>query len=280
MKTLVMALVCSVVVGSSVMARAEEQPLDTVVTQDGALVRGRVVELVPQQRIVLQTATGETRTIEWAQVARTDGPSFAPIGAPAPVAVPTAVPTAIVVSDPLLTPGPGRVPLLVESTGRELRVGEPTGSGTGYGTNNTVISVQMGRTVCSTPCTLHVAPGSVPLWVQGEGQRTQLLYPNVPPEGGAVRVRPSSAWGRFGGVLLFSTGLMAAGGGGTLLYFGVNNRVREASAYVDRPDNGMIGGGAALTVASVPLLVGGILLLYKNRGGIESQRSYAAHASR
>lgn len=261
--------------GVRVARAADEQPLDTIVLHDGALVRGRVVELVPRERVVIQLATGETRTIDWALVARTEGPSFAPAPAPAP----SAPAPSVVLTDPLLTPGPGRVPLLVESTGRPIRVGEPTGSGSGW-SHNTVVSVAFGRTVCSTPCTLQVSPGSVPLWLQGEGQRTQLLYATVPSEGGAVRVRPSSMWGSWGGWALLGAGVAFVGGGATMLSLGINQRDYVDGAYVTRNHNDLIVPGAVFVAASIPALVGGIILIYKNRGGIESQRSLAQHASR
>jgi len=173
----VVGLMCGAVVSGAVGGRvayaADEAPLDLIVMKDGALVRGHVVEMVPNARIVIQIATGETRTVEWAQIARTEGPSFAPISSapPAPTQPPVQ-PTPIVIAEPLLTPAPGRVPLQVESTGQQLRVGEPVGTGTAYNGRD-VVTVRFGRTVCSTPCTLHVAPGSVGLWVEGAGQRTR-----------------------------------------------------------------------------------------------------------
>lgn len=280
------SIVCGAVFGGGGrVAHAADEPLDTIVMTDGAMVRGRVVEMVPQQRVVVQIATGETRTIDWALIARIEGPSVAPVGAPPPASpmVPVAPvvvmppPPVVVAAEPLLTPAPGRVPLHVESARQPVRIGEPLGVATSI-VGRSMVSVAFGRTVCSTPCTLHVPPGVMGLWVTGEGQRSQTISVNVPPDGTAVRVRPSSAWGWLGGFLLTGAGVGAIASGGLLLSLGLDDYEWENGRRVARPDQGNVISGSVLTALGVPLLVGGIVLIYKNRGGIESQRSYAERA--
>ncbi len=54
---------------------ADELP-DTLVLQDGTILRGRVTELIPQTRATIVLFTGEMRVVEWSRVARASGPTF------------------------------------------------------------------------------------------------------------------------------------------------------------------------------------------------------------
>ena len=49
---------------------------DVLTLRDGTLLRGHVTELHPLQRVILVLRTGESRTIEWADIASATGPSF------------------------------------------------------------------------------------------------------------------------------------------------------------------------------------------------------------
>jgi hypothetical protein len=62
-------------------------PQQVVWLRSGSVIRGEVVEYVPNTRVVLQLATGEVRTIPWDEVARASWvPSDAPSSQPAPTA--------------------------------------------------------------------------------------------------------------------------------------------------------------------------------------------------
>ncbi len=52
------------------IASASDIPQQVVWLRSGAIIRGQVVEYVPDTRVVLQLATGEVRTIAWDQVQR------------------------------------------------------------------------------------------------------------------------------------------------------------------------------------------------------------------
>jgi hypothetical protein len=74
MKGLVVAF--AALLGLPSFAQATEPP-DRVVLQDGSVLQGRLSELQPDVRITLQLLTGESRTIDWSEIARVSGPSFA-----------------------------------------------------------------------------------------------------------------------------------------------------------------------------------------------------------
>lgn len=87
---------------------------------------------------------------------------------------------------------------------------------------------------------------------------------SVPLEGAAVRVRPSSRWGWIGGFMLVGGSVISATGGGLLINRG---------SIAGQTDNSFVVPGAVLAAAAVPMIVGGIILMVKNRGGVESTRS-------
>jgi hypothetical protein len=87
-RVLMACLACVWVLAWQVDAHAQGTA-DTVILQDGTLLRGTIVEVSPNAYVVIQTATGETRRFEVANV-RYAGPSeraptaAAEIGEPAP----------------------------------------------------------------------------------------------------------------------------------------------------------------------------------------------------
>lgn len=60
-------------------------PLDLVLTRDGGMLRGTIVESVPDQYVMITLPTGESRRLEWSAI-RYAGPAA---GAPQPSAPPT-----------------------------------------------------------------------------------------------------------------------------------------------------------------------------------------------
>lgn len=88
---------------ASAAATMEAIPEQVVWLTNGAILRGQIVELAPQQHVTLQLATGELRTIPWADIARSTfvspaaaPPTAAPSASPPPPApTPTAAPDAV-----------------------------------------------------------------------------------------------------------------------------------------------------------------------------------------
>ena len=120
---------------------------DLVQLLSGELLRGRVTEVRPSVSLTIVLADGSVRIVNLADVELASGPGFsypepASIGRTATVPVPDAPqPTNVAssahgygASDDLRDPGPGRVPLVVESVGHPITVGESFGqSGSGRG---------------------------------------------------------------------------------------------------------------------------------------------------
>lgn len=73
--------------GLAVAAHAAAQTIETVVTKDGSAYEGALVEKVVGERVVVQLATGEIKTIPWDAIASvTPAPAAALPAAPAPLA--------------------------------------------------------------------------------------------------------------------------------------------------------------------------------------------------
>jgi hypothetical protein len=53
-----------------------DAPLDRVVLKDGTVLYGRLAELKPNDRLTIVLFSGESRTVEWEELARVSGPSF------------------------------------------------------------------------------------------------------------------------------------------------------------------------------------------------------------
>jgi hypothetical protein len=100
-----------------------------------------------------------------------------------------------------LLPGPGKVPVQLESDGPPLLIGSVT---------------PWSAPLCTTPCTLHLAPGGTPLHLGGPGRLESQTILDVRPDGQRVllysysRNRVAySALGIAGGSLLALMGAMA-----------------------------------------------------------------------
>ncbi len=95
-------LVCALWTESS--HAQEEEPVDTVYFTNGGFVRGRIVELIPEDHVtIMVTGTGETKTIPWKEIRKVsaDVPAGAVNRAPPPR------PTPAHIEEP---PGPPRPP--------------------------------------------------------------------------------------------------------------------------------------------------------------------------
>jgi hypothetical protein len=148
-------------IAHAAIASSPSAAYDVVVTTDGILLQGHVAELRPGESVTLVLLSGETRLINWSEIQSTRGPSF-PVPPPPP--------------DPALQPGPGRVPVVVHSTGEQL----PVGRGATW------------PQICATPCTLWLPPGPFPLHVGGGVARETAATIDVPSDGLMLTVRPGS----------------------------------------------------------------------------------------
>src|SRR5688500_1003278 len=92
---LVTVLSCAIGAAAQPQPQPPQAPPDLVVTTDGGMVRGSIAEAVSNDRVVIVTVTGETRTIPWNQVRYAGlAASYVPEPAPSPPAMtPSPAPT-------------------------------------------------------------------------------------------------------------------------------------------------------------------------------------------
>jgi hypothetical protein len=160
-------------------------PLDSVALRDGTILRGHVTVMHPQVDLTIALLDGTSRTIAWADIRATDGPAFAFAAGPAPVPppMPPPPPSAPVEND-LRDPGPGRVPIVLDSIGARLALG--TFNDVVHWSSRTPMPHQE---VCFSPCTLYVRPGLFPLYIGGDGIVPGIARLDVPASGMRVHLR-------------------------------------------------------------------------------------------
>ncbi len=223
---------------SSGTSTTETVPEQVVWLTNGSIIRGTIVELIPQQRVVLQLATGEIRTIPWAEIARSSfvaapppssgRPSLATSASAAPVrpgraAAPPAGVTVEIIGD---RPG-----LRIES--RRRFTDDPW------------------TVACRAPCAQPIEVSNKSLRIAGDGVRPSNPFFIDGPGGHEVlAVRSGSsqvhAWGQrslIGGLALGMAGGAAYGLG----------KVQDSDPAVVGGLVSMIVGGA-LVALSLPLL--------------------------
>lgn len=211
-------------------------PQQVVWLRSGAIVRGAIVEFVPDARIVLQLATGEIRDIPWDDVLRT---SWVKDAAATPAASTSAPPTALPAAAP--RPAASASGVLIHLAGdRPLRLEVRPRYGDGVWVR-----------ACDSPCDTMVDVHRKALRVTGPGTRPSNPFFIDAREGEeTLDVRGgSAAVHRFGqGSLIAGIGLALAGG----LAYGLG-RVEDQDAAVVGGVVGMALGGIGIGVA-LPLL--------------------------
>lgn len=264
---------------------AAAEPEHVVTLRDGAIYRGVLIELVPNDHLVLRLATGELRRIAWADIQSRH------VVAPAPAAVP--VPVA---AQPPTPRGP-RAVVHVDSSSPQAELYRNIGSsmlvavgqpGAMYG------QAEHWERICRAPCDTPVDPSSR-FQIRGDG-----LVPSAPfdlPSGQAsvtVSVKPGSLARRKGGVALLTVGVLGVTMGLSLALmaplFNFHTKPTLMLTRTGQPDpyyaaeyqrelqlynegqatvrNTQIGGGL-LTVLGAGSLAGGIGLILTSRTRVE-----------
>jgi hypothetical protein len=130
-----------------VLGTARADDLEVVHTTDGSVYRGELVERVVNDHITLKLATGETRRLEWKDIAPSEAanPSKAPASPAEVKSAPTAPPNTL---DVTLTVNDGRA-VLQRSTGTlDVTVGNRQGHADSF------------ENVCAAPCGQVKVPDS------------------------------------------------------------------------------------------------------------------------
>lgn len=175
---------------SPALATAQSaQPLDIVIMKDGAMVRGTIVESVPDGHVTILLMTGESRTISW-DVVRYAGPESERSTAPRPPSQTTSSPSQTTSGPPDSQRAAESEELRIQVTGdqRDLRLHRLTGQEIGHISTPFVISYGTGpggtatwyggskryhgytfEPLCSVPCSLSLAPGRYEFGVSAGG---------------------------------------------------------------------------------------------------------------
>ena len=240
---------------------------DVIVTTDGAILRGHVSELRPGKSATIVLLDGRTRTLQWSEIARSEGPSF-------PDARPAAQPEEDDRINPL-EPGPGRVPLAVESAGKQQSISlHFTGAIRVNGWGLTVTA-----RICDTPCTMYLPPGSYELLSEADGVVSAVTPVTVPPAGTRVKLKATSSGLRGGGVALVTIGGVAVLVGALVMAFApLNADIIDVTSsggttHTDNSTPLLVGGGVTMGVGAA-MIIPGAIMLAKAKGGVAEESAY------
>lgn len=155
-------------------------PMDVVMTTDGGMVRGTIIESVPGQYVVITLPTGETRRIEGTRVRYAGPASGAPqsVAAPAATYAPTYPPAPAAIAPP--ASDPRRVSIRFRSAQTGVTVHRVTGTATatmsggisGPGVVGSFSGVARGHSfarLCTAPCEMSLDAGEYQLALSAGG---------------------------------------------------------------------------------------------------------------
>ncbi len=237
------------------------EAVDTVNLKNGGMIRGTLVEVVPDVSVtILSAASGERKTFPWTEVAGIERASDTP-RAPAPAPAPPPEPYA----------GPGAPRLHIEPT-RDTRVDlfEITAEVVAHGYNTTVRGIAY-RPVCTSPCG-DIIDGTrgQSFFFGGDGVTTSQRFTLSGQSGDLVAsVKPGRRGLRVGGLLAASFGAAGVVVGGTL--FAVANIRSDRTSFDDmgnlvtthtRPN---YTPAAAILATGAAMLIGGIVMYVLGR---------------
>jgi hypothetical protein len=220
-------------------APVESQPQvggDAVTLREGEVIRGVLVESLPNDHATVQLPNGQLALIPWERIARIDR---APVrGASAPGVAPEDAETAWVhlTSDRPVT--------------LERRSEDP-----GYWSP-----------VCSLPCDTNVPLRAV-YRITGRGTRASAPFQLEarPGERIVIDVKRAAVAGLAGGIVLVSTGPLVGLLGVALLAVTSSAQTSGAlSATNSQNQGGVVGLGVVLSVGGLAMTVGGILMIANN----------------
>jgi hypothetical protein len=263
-----------VALASPSLAYAQEPPAsaapaggagsDVIDLKNGGVLRGTLIDAIPNGHARIQLVTGEVATVPWQDIERIERAAQPPAAAPAPAAAAIAVSPA-----PAAGPAAGKVWMHIEGS----QVAELQRDTTGDGNN--------WETVCTAPCDKAV-PAQSGYRIVGEGIRDSAAF-EVTGTNGERQTLSVDEGSRSGFVL----GIVGTAAGGVAL--GVGLIVVLVSALARSIDNadGVSSTGAhssetagwVISGVGTAGLVGGIVLMVSNGRTRVSQGSATASSA-
>jgi len=266
-------LLCLAILSFPLAARASGTE-DVIITTDGAILRGHVSELRPGKSATIVLLDGRTRTLSWSEIAKSEGPSF-----------PDAKPAATEEDDRInpLEPGPGRVPLVVESAGAQQSISLHFAGAiriNGWG-------VSVTARICDTPCTMYLAPGAYVLQSEADGVVAARTPVTVSSTGARVKLKAPSSGVRAGGVALIAVGSAAILAGAMTMamqpIFGTvtdYTTTGEPTTYNTSTGANLIIGGGITMGAGAAMIIPGAIMIAKTKGGVAEESAYEKSPNR
>jgi hypothetical protein len=229
---------------------------DVIYLKNGGILRGTIIDAIPNAQARIQLATGEIATVPWSEVSRFEHASTAPAAPAAPAPAP---PPASRSEPSKREAAPVGLTVHIDSPSAvELQHKGPLNGGSDGETPTW-------HTVCSSPCDRRL-PSEGHYRIVGDGARPSRDF--MLPEGtGTVTlaVSPSSSGWFVGGIVLMSVG------GITMLVGLLIGLVGSLASTVDSSGTAQdwaTGGWAAFGLGAAGLIVGIIALASNVHTGV------------
>ncbi len=213
---------------------------ETIRTKDGSVYRGELVERVVNDHVTIKLATGEIKSIAWADVATDPPPRPAPVG--------------VEISFDADTP---RATLQRYVGSGDVAVDYVTPYGTTVGSGDAELSLY--RDVCTSPCNQRIAPGGR-YRVSGEGLVPTDSFTLSATESSRISASMSSRGKRTAGKWLTIIGIAPTLVGGLLLGVAPSESpVAPCAGCVNLQASMYLWGGIAAGVGATMLTIGIVL---------------------
>jgi hypothetical protein len=255
-------------------AAATNTGTDTIDLKSGGLLRGTIIEAIPNSHARIQLATGEVAKVPWSDIARIERaprPASNPPAPPPPAAAAPAAPGPIVATMPGKAPQ-GSPPVWVHIDGSEADRLEVKAAG----------DQDEWSPVCTTPCDRPV-PAGYSYRIAGDSIRTSSPFTIDPQQGGRQTLVVSEA--SRGAFVLGIVGMGVGAGGivvGLSVAFvgavGAGLSEHGTSAY--QSDRNIETAGWVVTGIGAAAVAGGLVLLLTNvRTGVSQGPTTSQGAS-